>query len=171
MSIENDAVELAGGNRPFHVFDALRRIKEARLEKLPCERTIRILRVKRLPADEIRLFENYRRVARGLEEREVLRVVERRQVKPEKTVSVVDGVTLLGPQLLLDELVTIRRLDVDEILCAPELREDYRVVDRLAATNERRRRKPEVRALARKLGSLVGKDARLFEATLVEPRQ
>ena len=118
MSIENDAVELALGNRLPHVFNALRGIEEARLEKLPRERAVWILRVERLPADEIRLFENNRRIARRLEEREVLRVVERRQMKPEKTVRVVDGVALLGPQLLLDKLVAIRGLDVDEILRA-----------------------------------------------------
>ena len=168
VSIENDTVELALWNRLLHIFNALRRIKESRLEKLPRERAIGILRVKRLPTNEIRLFENYRRVARRLEEREVLRVVERRQVKPEKTMRIIDGVALLGPQLLLDELVAIRGLYIYKILCAPELREHYGVVDRFTAADERRRRKPEVRALTREFGGLVGENARLFETALVE---
>ena len=81
---------------------------------------------------------------------------------------VVNRVALLGPKLLLYELVAVSRLDIDEILRAPELRKHYCVVDRFAAADERRRRKPEVRALTRELCGLVREDTRLFETALVE---
>ena len=89
-------------------------------------------------------------------------------MQPEKTVRVVNRVAFLGPQLLLDEFVAIRRLDVDKILRAPKLGEDYRIVDCFAAADERRRRKPEVRTLASEFCGLVGEDTRLFKTALVE---
>ena len=76
-------------------------------------------------------------------------------MQPQEAVRVVDGIALLGPDLLLDELVEVSLLDVDEVLGSPQLREHDGVVDRLAALHERRGGEAQVRALARELGCLV----------------
>ena len=150
------------------VLHAQRRIEEARLQELLRERAVGILRVQRLPRDEVRLLEDDGCVAGLLHEIEVLRVVERRQVQPEEAVRVAERIALLGPFLLRKQFLVVRLLDVHEVLRAPELREDDGVVDRLAAPHERRRSEAQMGALLRERGGLVGEAARLFEARGVE---
>ena len=163
MRVEDDAIELSGRNRTLHVLDALRGIEEAGLQKLLRQGPVGILRIERLPADEIRLLEDNRRVAGLLDVVKVPRVVERRQVQPQEAVRVADRIALLSPLLLHQELFEIGLLDVDKVLRTPQLREDDRIVDRLAAADDRRGREANLRALLGELRSLVREDARLFE--------
>lgn len=136
--VENTAVELCRGGVLADIVDPEFRVQIADGQKFSRKRTIGFIGVQVNPVDKVHFLENDRRIAGILDIIQNFRIVERRQMEPENAVRILNGITLFRPLLALQQLVVELLLNINQVLFAPELGKENRIVNPFRAADQRR---------------------------------